>query len=505
MAYMDLLAALPGFVALIGALAVGAMASAQPSDAVRVAVLIQKVVFLAAAVLAILVFSGNAIAGAAFAVDRLSAVILVLTAGISLTVHAFSVRYMDGDAAQQRFFRNIGLMTGAILVMVAAADVVPFVLAWIAASWALANLIGHRRDWAAARASRRKTLIFLSVGDVALVAAAVLAVASFGTTSLAGIVAAAAAGETATIALALLLLVAAMAKSAQLPLQGWLPDTMTAPTPVSALMHAGFVNAGGYLLARFADLFLVQPAVLMTAFVVGALTALIGSAAMLVQSDVKRSLAYSTVGQMGFMVMQCGLGAFFAAIYHLVVHGIFKATLFLGAGSVIQNARDLKNAPAARARNGNAAVALAAIAVIGGGGLTVLTYAGVNPTALLLSVFALLAMTQAAVTWTRHPELPGSGVGFAAVTVAVGLTVYLGGLAVFAGLLAAELPMPAVPPGIVHWLVPAVFVALLSISLLGLSREGMGRLRDWLYVRLLCLGTRPKSMAGTFTHRADAA
>ena len=505
MAYMDPLAVLPGLVALIGALAVGAMTSAQPNGIVRFAVLIQKVVFLAAAVLAVLAFSGNTIAGAAFAVDRLSAVILFVTSGISLTVHAFSVRYMDGDAAQQRFFRDIGLMTGTILVMVTAADVIPFVVAWVAASWALASLIGHRRDWAAARASRRKTVTFLSVGDVALIAAAVLAVASFGTTNLAGIVEAAAAGGTTTLALAILLLVAAIAKSAQLPLQGWLPDTMTAPTPVSALMHAGFVNAGGYLLARFADLFLAQPAVLMTAFIVGALTALIGSAAMLVQSDVKRSLAYSTVGQMGFMVMQCGLGAFFAAIYHLVVHGVFKATLFLGAGSVIQNARDLKNAPAARAKNGNAAAALAAIAVIGGGGLAVLAHAGVNPTALLLSVFALLAMTQAAITWTRHPELPGSGLGFAAVTVVVGLAVYLGGLAVFAGLLAAELPMPVVQPGVVHWLVPTVFVVLLAISLLGIGREGMGRLRDWLYVRLLFLDTRPKSMTSTFTHRADAA
>ena len=505
MAYPDFLAVLPGLTALVGALAISTPTSAQSHRTARMAVLVQKVVFLTAAVLAILVFSGNTIAGTAFAVDRLSAVILVLTAGISLTVHAFSVRYMDGDAAERRFFRDIGLMTSAILMMVASADVIPFVLAWIAASWVLAGLIGHRRDWTAAQASRLKTLRFLFVSDIALVAAAALAVTSFDTTNLADIIDAAAAApdETATVTLAVLLLVAAIAKSAQLPLHGWLPDTMTAPTPVSALMHAGFVNAGGYLLARFSELFLAQPAVLMAAFVVGALTALVGSAAMLVQSDVKRSLAYSTIGQMGFMVMQCGLGAFFAAIYHLVVHGVFKATLFLGAGSVIQNTRALRNAPAARTTSSHIVMVVAAIIVIVVGGLAVLASAEINPTALLLSVFALMAMTQAAITFTRHPELPGSGLGFALATVVAGLTVYLGGLAVFAGLLAPELPMPAVAPGLVHWAVPAVFFALLPISILGLGGRRVGRVRDWLYVRLLFLGTRPTAIASTFTHRAD--
>jgi NADH-quinone oxidoreductase subunit L/NAD(P)H-quinone oxidoreductase subunit 5 len=505
MVQMDILALLPGLLALAGGAAAGAAGAAPPHGAVRMAVFIQKLVFLTAAILAVLAFSGTTIAGLAFAVDRLSAVILVLTAGISLTVHAFSVRYMDGDAAELRFFRDIGLMTGAILVMVAAADAIPFVLAWIGASWALASLIGHRRNWAAARASRAKTLRFLSVGDAALVLAAILAVAVYGTTSLAGIADAAAASPDGVfaIAIAVLLLIAAIAKSAQLPLHGWLPDTMTAPTPVSALMHAGFVNAGGYLLARFAELFLAQPAVLMAAFLIGAATALLGSAAMLVQPDVKRSLAYSTVGQMGFMVMQCGLGAFFAAIYHLVVHGIFKATLFLGAGSVIQNARDLKNAPAARAKGGKAGPALLAIALIGGGGLTGLAYAGVNPASLLLAVFALLAMVQAVTTWVRHPEAPGSGLPFAAATVAVGLTIYLGGLAAFASLLSPALPIAPPEPGIVHWLVPAAFVALLLVSVAGFGRDGAGRLRDWLYVRLLFLGARPKRIAESFTHRTD--
>src|SRR3569833_2724228 len=137
----------------------------------------------------------------------------------------------------------------------------------------------------------------------------------------------------------LTLVVAAFARSAQFPLHSWLPYSMEGPTPVSALMHAGIVNAGGFLLNRFAPLFVHASDVLHVVFAVGLLTALIGSALMLTQNDIKKSLGYSTMGQMGFMVMECGLGAFSLAVYHLIAHGLFKATLFLGSGGVISDAR----------------------------------------------------------------------------------------------------------------------------------------------------------------------
>jgi NADH-quinone oxidoreductase subunit L len=137
----------------------------------------------------------------------------------------------------------------------------------------------------------------------------------------------------------LLIFGGAMAKSAQFPLHIWLPETMEGPTPVSALMHAGLVNAGGFLLNRLAPLYSSSPSTMQVVFVVGTITALLGSTIMLTQNDVKRSLGYSTVGQMGYMTMECGLGAYALAVFHLIAHGIFKATLFMNAGSVIHATR----------------------------------------------------------------------------------------------------------------------------------------------------------------------
>jgi NADH-quinone oxidoreductase subunit L len=138
----------------------------------------------------------------------------------------------------------------------------------------------------------------------------------------------------------LFIFVGAMAKSAQFPLHVWLPDTMDSPTPVSALMHAGIINAGGFLLNRLAPFYALSPTTLHIVFVVGALTVLLGASMMLVQNDIKKTLGFSTMGQMGYMIMECGLGAFALAIFHLIAHGLFKATLFLGAGQGIHAARD---------------------------------------------------------------------------------------------------------------------------------------------------------------------
>ena len=137
----------------------------------------------------------------------------------------------------------------------------------------------------------------------------------------------------------LLIFIGAMAKSAQFPLHVWLPDTMDSPTPVSALMHAGIINAGGFLLNRLAPLYSLSPTILHIVFVVGALTVLLGASMMLVQNDIKKTLGFSTMGQMGYMIMECGLGAFGLAIFHLIAHGLFKASLFLGAGNVIHESR----------------------------------------------------------------------------------------------------------------------------------------------------------------------
>ena len=504
----DVLAALPGVIVLVGALLAGL--SRLAPRAVARSLNAQRAAFALAAALALIVFFGGGIDGVLFAIDRLAAVVVLLTAGISLAVQTYARRYMDGDAAIRRFFRDMGLMAGAILVMVTAANALVFAAGWVGSSLALASLVAHRRSWPAARAAARRTALFLGVGDAALVLAALVAVAAFGTADIATMAAAATAraGEPAVVAVSALLVVAALAKSAQLPLAGWLPETMTAPTPVSGLMHAGFVNAGGYLLARFADLFTAQPALLAVLFVLGAATALVGSLAMLVQNDVKRALGWSTVGQMGFMVMQCGLGAFAAAIYHLVAHGIFKATLFLGAGSVVQEARTLDNAPAARVKGpvgvvaalGFGAAALAAVA------LPVVVAPGVvlSGPGLLLASFALMASLHALVIWTRHPRGGAVALWPGVLAVAVGLVLYLAGTGGTALLLGDTVPpLPATVPA-VYALVPLVFAVALVFSWTGVPAPLRG-LRDRLYVRLLFVGFRPAAAHDTFSHRLDAA
>lgn len=509
MTSMDLAAALPALIALAGALLAGHGPVADPRRVVRLALGAQILATISAVTLAVFVFAGVPITGHWFEFDRLSAVIVLLTAGIAVTIHAFSERYMDGDVDIRRFFRNIGLLSSLILLMVSVDHIVLLALAWLGASWVLAGLVRYRHSWPAARAASRRTLGRLAIGDVAFVAGAILAVILYGTADVHEIAAAAAAtaGEAGTQVLAVLLIVAALAKSAQLPLHGWLPDTMTAPTPVSALMHGGFVNAAGYMLARFSEMFIAQPGLLFVVFAIGAVTALFGAVVMLVQTDIKRALGYSTIGQMGFMVMQCGLGAFAAAVYHMVVHGLFKATLFLGAGSTVGNARALKNAPAARIGRRRAGIALAAALPVGAllvaAGVAVLTAAGAGPTALLLSTFALMALFQAVVLWARHPEALVSSLLAALVAGAVGFALYIGGLAAFTLLLAPELAVASFAPTLWHWLVPALFGLALALSLVPWGRSGgaLQGLRDRLYVRLLFVGIRPLERDGVYTHR----
>lgn len=279
--------------------------------------------------------------------DPLSALMGLLISGISLIVHLYSVRYMIEEPGYARFFVLLDLMTAALLVMVAAGDLVTLLVAWNMIGVLLYFLLGQNTRSAGAYRYAFWTFITYRIGDVALVLAAALLVHAYGSWSLPEIFQQLnddAVGETVfgfsvPQLVGALLALAAFARSAQFLLHTWLPYTMDGPTPVSALMHAGIVNAGGFLVNRFAPVFIHAGDVLHALFIVGLITAVIGSVLMLTQNDVKKSLGYSTMGQMGFMVMECGVGAFSLAIYHLIAHGMFKGTLFLGAGGVIGEAR----------------------------------------------------------------------------------------------------------------------------------------------------------------------
>lgn len=266
------------------------------------------------------------------AIDPLTLITLVLTSFIGAIVTGFSQRYLRADADRRGYTIKVALLLGAVMTFAAANDVVTLAIGWIASGWALAALIGHQRDWQAARAARRTALIGFALGDMTLVVALASYVWATGSLSLSTVPAIDAASATG---IAALLLMAAMARCALPPFHRWLGRSMTAPTPVSALMHAGFVNGGGVLLIRLAPVLEAAPMVRAATVAIGLMAALVGTAIMLVRPDIKRSLAGSTVAQMGFMVMTCGLGAYAAALWHLVAHGLFKAWLFLRSGSAI--------------------------------------------------------------------------------------------------------------------------------------------------------------------------
>ncbi len=285
--------------------------------------------------------------------DPLSLAMSVLVAGISLIVHVYSLNYMADEPGYVRFFSLLDLMTATILLMVSAGDLITLLVAWFAVGQLLYFLLGHNTQREVTGRYAFWTFITYRLGDLPLVGAALLLVKAYGAWDLPTLFARVAAdphlqlGGVAVVPVAALLVaLAAFARSARFPLHIWLPYTMDGPTPVSALMHAGIVNAGGFLFNRFAPLLIHAPDVLHLAFVVGLVTALLGSALMLTQNDIKKSLGYSTMGQMGFMIMECGLGAFSLAVYHLIAHGLFKATLFLGSGNVIGDTRRDDGVPA---------------------------------------------------------------------------------------------------------------------------------------------------------------
>jgi NADH-quinone oxidoreductase subunit L len=285
-------------------------------------------------------------------VDRLASVMMVLITGVSLVIQVYSERYMQGDAGYVKFFGLLSLLTAVLLSLVTSGNLLWLFICWHAVTWLLNILLSFNKASAAARSAARSVLHVQGIGDAALLLGIALTYMTFGTLDLVQLFqmmndmparpvwgSGAWWEMDAVTGITLVLVLTVMTKSAQFPFHVWLPGTIEAPTPVSAMLHAGIVNAGGFLVNRLAPLYGLAPATLYVLFVIGALTALIGASTMLTQPSIKRTLVYSTMGQMGYMVMECGLGAFALAIFHLCAHGLFKATLFLNSGAGIQKAR----------------------------------------------------------------------------------------------------------------------------------------------------------------------
>lgn len=313
---------------------------------------------------------------------------------VTLVVIAFARRQLRADPRRAVFTRLAAGLALGTLLMAFAADALLLAAGWIVTGRMMAGLIGYVGGWDEAQDAARRATIAFTTSDLALVGAVITLALAGQSTSIATITAFLPAMTSATkLGATLLLVLAATARCATPPFSGWLIGSLAAPTPVSALMHAGFVNAGGFLLVRFAPALEASPVAGYALFVAGVVAALIGSAIMLVRSDVKGALAASTVAQMGFMLLTIALGAYAAALWHMVAHGLFKAWLFLGSSGTVSTA------PVGPKGLSRPAPALIAVTVLTGTGLALTTDVS---SALLPIGLALTAMLSALMIASRN-------------------------------------------------------------------------------------------------------
>src|SRR5437588_2375041 len=286
--------------------------------------------------------AGSFRADFALQVDQLTLIMLLVVTGVGWLIHLYSIGYMPDDTGYRRFFAYLNLFMFFMLTLVLAANYLVLFVGWEGVGLCSYLLIGFWFLKKTATDAGNKAFWVNRIGDFGFLLGLFLLFRQFGTLDFGSIFHDAAAlpvensGHGVLTAVCLLLLAGATGKSAQLPLYVWLPDAMEGPTPVSALIHAAtMVAAGVYMVARSHILFLHAPLAMFAVAVVGCVTALFAATIALVQTDIKRTLAYSTISQLGYMFLACGVGAFGAGIFHLMTHAFFKALLFLAAGSVI--------------------------------------------------------------------------------------------------------------------------------------------------------------------------
>ncbi|WP_082204590.1 NADH-quinone oxidoreductase subunit L [Nitrosospira briensis] len=283
-----------------------------------------------------------------FLIDQLSATMMVVVSFVSLMVHIYTIGYMHEDPGYQRFFSYISLFTFSMLMLVMSNNFLQLFFGWEAVGLVSYLLIGFWYTRPTAIYANLKAFMVNRVGDFGFLLGIALVLMYFGTLDYAAVFAQAPQATTQTIeiipgaswellsAICILLFVGAMGKSAQFPLHVWLPDSMEGPTPISALIHAAtMVTAGIFMVARMSPLFELTETALSVMLVIGGITTLFMALVAIVQTDIKRVVAYSTLSQLGYMTMALGASAYTAGVFHLMTHAFFKAVLFLGAGSVI--------------------------------------------------------------------------------------------------------------------------------------------------------------------------
>jgi NADH-quinone oxidoreductase subunit L len=283
---------------------------------------------------------GNFAPSVAFYFDGLTLVMMSVITGVGFLIHLFSTEFMDQDHSYARYFAYLNMFVAAMLILVMADNLLLLYLGWEGVGVCSYLLVGFWYKNSANGQAARKAFIVTRIGDTAMALGLFLLFTELGTLDIQAMTTVAKetwqVGDNMPLIACLLLLGGAVGKSAQLPLHTWLPDAMAGPTPVSALIHAAtMVTAGVYLIARTNGLFLLAPTAMMAVAIIGIATSLMAAFTALMQSDIKRILAYSTISQIGYMFLALGVGAWTAGIFHLMTHAFFKALLFLGSGAII--------------------------------------------------------------------------------------------------------------------------------------------------------------------------
>ncbi len=452
----------------------------------------------------------------ALRLDALSLTMTTVVSGVGFFILLYSVAFMAGESGYARFFGCMNLFVGAMLILVLADNLLLLYLGWEGVGLCSYLLIGFWYQDRGNEQAARKAFIVTRIGDTAMAIGLLLLFSELRTLHIQELVLRArdhwAPGTGLPVAATLLILGGAVGKSAQLPLQTWLPDAMAGPTPTSALIHAAtMVTAGVYLIARLHGLFELAPQVMLVVAIIGAATLLLSGFSAVVQTDIKRVLAYSTMGQIGYMFLALGVGAWSAAIFHLATHAFFKALLFLAAGVVIQSTahhehdifkmgglrRSLPLAYWSFMVGGAALAGLPFVtagffskdrilwqtwsSVRGGPLLYAAGTAGVFLTALYVSrliglVFFGPANGHAESRTTRAMRVPLYVLGFFAITAGYLDVVHGGrGLPALSGFLQATLPAPMLRPGrggeVIAGLLSAVMIGLGVLAAIPLVRR----------------------------------
>jgi NAD(P)H-quinone oxidoreductase subunit 5 len=421
--------------------------------------------------------------------DGLTAVMFLLVSFVGSIVVQFARTYMAGDPGHVRFTQLLSFTLASVLLLILSGNLLLFFAAWVATSLGLNQLLLFYGDRPAAILAARKKFIASRLSDLALVIAFGLLWQAFGTLDIAGLHAAlagvAASGATppALTGAAVLIALAALLKSAQFPLHGWITEVMETPTPVSALLHAGIINAGGFLLLRFSPLLQLATPSLDLLIIVGGFTALFASVVMLTQNAIKVALAWSTIAQMGFMLLQCGLGAWPVALLHIVAHSLYKAHAFLSSGSVIDIARaSWSRSPGGAPHPRRLALAVAGVlaAVVGVGTLSGLQLSR-EPGVVALGAILLMGLVHLLAQGIDERPTGYVVVRTAAATLAVA-GLWFAVQAGMAALMAGTLPPMVVRADPLAWLAIILVVAGFAAITIGqssvLAARG-GHAPDW--------------------------